>query len=951
MHYKHDIHRLPAVKGDPMEVQRYRLPNGLQLFLSVNPTEPRIHTNIAFRVGSKYDPPELTGLAHYMEHMLFKGSSRIGTLDWEREAPLLERISALFEQYRQTADPEERRALYRRIDKLSYEASQLAVPNEYDRLATAIGGKDINAYTWVEQTVYVCDIPAYELERWMRLESERFRSLALRLFHTELETVYEEYNIGQDNDHREVQQAMRQMLFPTHPYGTQSTIGRPEHLKNPSMQAIQDFFHRYYVPGNMAICMAGDFDPQEVLALAGKYWGDRPAAEVPAFEPPQEAPLDGILRREVQGTQAPFVQLAWRLDDANRSLPAVMIQELLHNQQAGLLDTHLNQPQRVLESDAWIWLYEDYGGIGLYGKPREGQSLEEVEQLLLEQVQRLHDGEFPDWMPEACANDMMLSDMRALEYNAARVGTMTTCFVLGLEWETFINRYELFGQLDKEALVQFARRYMPLDRYAVIHKTQQEEAPKIKVEAPEITALPMTRGQHSDWGHNFLAGRTVRPEPHFADFEAGILSEQWRQGLHFDYVYNPSNPTFRLDFILDMGKLNSRELAVALLYLPFLGTSRRTAAEVQQAFFRLGLQFRASAYNERSYLSLSGLEKNLEEGLALLSEWLGDLQPDAELLDRTIHSIMQSRSNARRDRSTVLGEGMGSLAIYGPQSPWTYRLSNSELEQLQAGELVGMLKDLLRYQHRIYYFGQREPVDAGRLIRQHFPVPERMKIPLPPKKFVHLPMGQHQVMFYDFPIVQSDILLLSRGTPRFSLEEYSMIDWYNEYFGYGLSSIVFQEIREAKALAYSTYVSYTAPTRNDRPHYLRGYVGTQPDKIGEALPTLLNLIEYMPVATETIEEARQSILQRIATDRIPPSQLYWEAQKVKDRGFDHDMLRDVYDRLRHATADDLVNFHREQVQGRKYVIMVLGQRKDLPMQLLERFGSLCELTEEEIFPF
>ena len=261
-----------TVPDDLLKVQRYTLSNGLQLFLSVNKNEPRVFTNIVVKAGSKQDPPETTGLAHYMEHMLFKGTSRIGTLDWEKESVLLEQISDLYEAHRATQDEDERRRIYAEIDRISFEAAKLTAPSEYDKMVSNIGAKATNAYTWVEQTVYVNDIPSNELERWMSLESERFRMMALRLFHTELETVYEEFNINQDKDIRKVNTAIREVLFPSHPYGTQTTIGKAEHLRTPSQVNIQEYFKTYYVPNNMAIMMAGDFDPQEVVELAERHF-------------------------------------------------------------------------------------------------------------------------------------------------------------------------------------------------------------------------------------------------------------------------------------------------------------------------------------------------------------------------------------------------------------------------------------------------------------------------------------------------------------------------------------------------------------------------------------------------------------------------------------------------------------------------------------------------------
>ena len=117
-----------TVSGDPLGVQRTTLSNGFSLFLSVNRNTPRIHTHISVRAGSKQDPADTTGLAHYMEHMLFKGTSRIGALDWEKEQALLEQIAALYEAHRHSRDPEERKQLYAEIDRLSFEAAKLAAP-------------------------------------------------------------------------------------------------------------------------------------------------------------------------------------------------------------------------------------------------------------------------------------------------------------------------------------------------------------------------------------------------------------------------------------------------------------------------------------------------------------------------------------------------------------------------------------------------------------------------------------------------------------------------------------------------------------------------------------------------------------------------------------------------------------------------------------------------------
>ena len=262
-----------SVEGDPMQARIYTLDNGLRVYLSVNKNQPRIQTYIAVRTGSKNDPAETTGLAHYLEHLMFKGTNHFGTLDYEKEKPLLDEIRDLYEVYRTKTDPAERAAIYHRIDSISGVASTYAIANEYDKLMAAIGANGTNAHTSEDETVYQEDIPANELENWAIVQSERFQNMVIRGFHTELEAVYEEYNRGLTNDFWKVFENVNKLLFPHHPYGTQTTIGTQEHLKNPSIVNIENYFRKYYVPNNIAITMSGDLDMDQTIALIDKYFG------------------------------------------------------------------------------------------------------------------------------------------------------------------------------------------------------------------------------------------------------------------------------------------------------------------------------------------------------------------------------------------------------------------------------------------------------------------------------------------------------------------------------------------------------------------------------------------------------------------------------------------------------------------------------------------------------
>ena len=524
-----------TVKGDPLDTKMYTLPNGLKVFMSVNKEQPRIQTFIAVRVGSKNDPSETTGLAHYFEHLMFKGTEHFGTKDYEAEKPLLDEIEQLFEVYRKTTDPAERAAIYHRIDSVSYEASKLAIPNEYDKLMAMIGADGTNAFTSSDETVYVEDIPSNQIDNWARIQADRFRHGVIRGFHTELETIYEEKNMSLTQDREKVWEAIDQALYPHHPYGKQTTLGSQEHLKNPSITNVKKYHDTYYVPNNIAICVSGDFNPDEMVSTIKKYFGDwEPNPDIPALEFEPEQPITEPIVKDVYGLEAENLALAWRLPgatDLKNSAIAEIASAVLYNGQAGLIDLNINQQQKALMVYAGANVQPDYGSFLAMGTPKQGQSLEELKDLILAEVAKLAAGDFDESLISGTINNVKLGMMRQLENNRSRAMQYVNAFINGVEWKDAAHEIDRYEAVTKEDVVAWANEFLGSNNYAVVYKRQGEDTTVQKISAPKITPIVTNRDAQSDFLVE-MQNSSVKPiEPVFVDFNKDMSKFSLAEGV------------------------------------------------------------------------------------------------------------------------------------------------------------------------------------------------------------------------------------------------------------------------------------------------------------------------------------------------------------------------------------------------------------------------------------
>ncbi len=939
-----------TVEGDMLKARIYTLANGLKVYLTDNKDAPRLQTMIAVRAGSSYDPKATTGLAHYLEHMVFKGTSKIASLDWEKEKPLLQEISDLYEAHKNEPDAEKKKLIYAKIDSVSGLAAKYVAANEYDKMITSIGAKGTNAFTSHEMTVYINDIPANELDHWLSIESERFSELTLRLFHTELEAVYEEFNMGQDNDDRKSWKATMSGLFKKHPYGTQTTIGKAEHIKNPSLVNIHNYWSTYYVPNNMAVIISGDLDFDKTIKVLDHYFGKFKTKEVPESHRPTESPITTPVVKEVLGPDAENLLLSFRFDAGEKStenLYVTLIDMILTNGKAGLIDLDINQKQKALRAGSYTYFLREYGIHTFYGTPREGQTLEELKALILAEIEKVKKGEFEDWMLEAAVNNLKLDAIKAAESNYGRCNEMLSSFIYKVGWETYVTFNENIAKLTKKDIVEFANKHYK-NNYVLVYKRTGEDKSVSKVEKPTITPVEINRKEESKFASSFFAQKTGALSPMFLDFKNDIKSAKTKSGIEVKGIKNTENDLFQLNYVIEMGKDNMKELDIAMGYLKYLGTNKYTAEELKKEFYKLGISMNVYTGNRRSYIFIKGLQKSMEKGVELFEHVLANVKPDSAAYQKYVAGIIKKRKDSRLDKYTVMYEALSSYGTFGSKNSFTSKLSEKELLAMNPAKLTDLLKGLYSYQHSLFYYGNKDLQTILPIIEKNHTIKGELKEVPERTNYVELETNKNMIYFVNYDMVQNWVMLISKGD-KFDKTDIPNAELFGEFYGSGLSSVIFQEIRESKALAYSAYASFRVPRYPEQPEYLSAFAAVQADKMPTAVASLKALLNEMPEAEKQFELAKEGIIKKIQSERITKANIFWTYMYYKDRGIDYDIRKDTYKFAQATNMDEFKTFFDKKIANKKYTMLVMGKKELTNMAALRKMGTVKELTLDQIF--
>lgn len=936
--------------NDPTGLRLYTLDNGLKVYLAQNFKEPKIQTFIPVRAGSVYDPSDNTGLAHYLEHMVFKGTDEIGSVDYEKEKVELQKISDLYEKHKAEKNPEKKLEIYKEIDKASHEASKLAIANEYDNMISGLGAQGTNAWTWHEETVYVNKIPANELDKWLKIEGERFSQLVLRLFHTELEAVYEEFNRAQDNDFRRSNYALMDALFPSHPYGQQPTIGVSEHLKNPSMEAIQAYFKKYYVPNNMAVVLVGDLKFDETIEKVNNAFGKMEPKEVTYPERPTEVPMEKHVVKDVTGPEAARASIAFRSEGigSKEEKYLTVIDMILNNSTAGLIDLNLNQKQKVQSAGSYTSFMNDYGMHQLYVTPKNGQSLEEATDLVLGQIEKVKKGEFDDWLIEAVVNDLKLSQTRQTSNASSVASQYVDAFVHFQDWGDKVKFINELRKIKKEDLVAFANDFYK-ENYVIVNKNQGKIDDLVKVPKPKITPNKLNRDKVSNFVATINKMESPKLEPKFLDYKKAIKKSKIANGLEVEYIENADNDLAQLYIIFDMGKDHNKKLPIAVGYLEYLGTDKYSPEELKKEFYKLGINYGVSSGADRSYVYLSGLRENLDKGLALLEELWANAKPDQETYTKYVDKIAKRRNDTKANKGQIMWNGLMSYGQYGENSRLRDIYTIEELNKFNPAELVDLVKDLKNYKHRVFYYGKDLNEAKTALENNHTVVVADLK-DYPEKKAYENTKTGDNVYFVDYDMVQAEMLFLAKGE-EFDPEKMAVSALFNNYFGSGLSSIVFQEIRESKSLAYSAFAAYSNASEKGNPNYVYAYIGTQANKIPDAVDAMMDLMTNMPEAEKQFNAAKAAALKKIAAERINDTGIFWAYESLKKKGIDNDNREKIYNAIKNMTMEDLRNFFNNNIKGQDYNIMVVANKKDIDLKALSKLGEIKEMDVDYLFNY
>lgn len=934
-----------------LEVKELKLSNGMTVWLNEDHSQPKVFGAVVVKAGAK-DCPN-TGIAHYFEHIMFKGTDRIGTTDYAAEKPWLDSISAQYDLLSQTKDETTRTRIQKHINELSIKAADYVIPNEYSRLISKYGGSSLNAGTGQDLTYYHNSFLPQFMEQWCWLNSERLMTPVFRGFQGELENVYEEKNRAAD-DMGDVQDKIFKAVFKTQPYAY-PVLGSTENLKNPRLSDMAAFFKKYYVASNMCLILCGDIRPDAALVtLLEKTFGRVQTGPVPERRKSPMPAIEAGDRQQIKlpipliGAEALVFKAPTEYEaDANALDLANM---LLYNGKAGLLDSLTNE-HKVLVSAAMTAGLDDAAGSAIIVIPNLFGKMKKAEGRVLEQVQQVMDGNFSEEQVEILKQQMLMDAQRELETISSRSQRMVMTFSKGRSWQDVLDKIEGIRRLTKADVVAAARKYYG-GNYITLSKkygTPQKETlkqPGYKPVSPKnLDAKSAFALQLEQIPAKNMAVRTV-------DFEQDIVIKPLNNHVTLYYKDNPVNDVFTFTLRYKDGELHTPALSVLGSCLSQLGTDSLNRQQLGQAWQRIGATMEVVPGDVAFSINLTGPDKQLVPALRLLAHFLRSAKGDQKALKDAKDEDRIDRKSFGKQKDDVLRPAIHRIA-YGERSSYLKQLSRKEVKALKNEDLMALFRELQQYDCELFYCG-RQPIEyVAAQAQQALPLSQCTK----PQADTFRPFLQYDepvVYFYHVPKSRQNYIVSYDAIGALpTQEERVKFKLWDEYFGGGMSSVLFQNVREFRSLAYATGGSAFTTSLAQHSDASQGYVtvtGTQADKTLEALSTVDSLLRQLPMKENNLGAARQSVLNDIQNNYPTFRTLgKYVANQLRD-GYVSDPNTGIARGIPSVTSQDIMQFHQKHVTSNKNRIwIVIGDRKLTDMKALARYGKVVELRKEDVY--
>ena len=935
----------------PLQVRELTLKNGMTVWLNEDHTQPKVYGEVVVKAGAK-DCPN-TGIAHYFEHIMFKGTDRLGTVDYEAERPWLDSISHQYDLLSQTTDEGWRAAIQRHINELSLRAADYAIPNEFNRLISKYGGSGLNASTGPDMTCYYNTFLPQYISQWCHLNAHRLQHPVFRGFQGELENVYEEKNRGSDGLMSVLDKAMK-AVFKDQPYGD-PVIGSTENLKNPRLSDMEAFYRKYYVASNMGLILCGDITPDSTLVdLLEQTFGQVQTGPAPERTP---SPIPPFAKGEQVQLKLPIPIIGAEglvysgptafHPDANAMRLARL---LLSNGETGMIDS-LVSSHAVMEAGLENASLNDAGVEILYVIPKiPFGKLKKAEALCLSQIERLMQGDFSEEQLERLKCQCSQDEEKEMETIGGRADMMVDAFSRGYTWQQKLQQVEALRQVTKADVIRVARKYFGANSLKLVKKYGTEKKETLRQPGYQPIA-PRNADAKSAFARELeqlpVGEQPIRLVDFGCDVQRSVLSDH----VTLYYKPNPVNDIFSFSIRYQDGSRHTPMLSLLGEYLPQVGTDSLGKLQLEAAWERIGVTMAVVPGDERFTFTISGRDEQLEPALRLLAHFLTSAKADNEALKEVRQSKRVADKAFGKQKDDVLAP-MVSYLLYGQQSDYLRQPSLDEVKRLSTADLHRLLADLLTYDCELFYCGRMPSPSVATLSQQLLPL-ARCRQPKADTYRRPVVPTTPVVYFYHVPKSRQNLVGTCESLgPMATWKDRATAELWAQYMGGGMSSVLFQNIREFQSLAYSTFGALRQPNYMRHAEDALAYLtvtGTQADKTQRAMQAVDSLMQHTPMKQENLDAARQELLSDVQNGYPTFRTLGFYVANQLGEGYTADRNTEKVRLLPQLTASDVERFAREHVAANSRVWFVIGDRKQIDFQALQRFGRVVELKKDEIY--